>query len=172
MGYVIRGLFPAPKPCPKPSQGSWIGFEVESSTVIDLEQAQVRGFQGLIRSIPADPAQPSVQDNSEAFAVALTTAPDAYNLHPLGDVGYIRGVLDARLAALGAEPRRTFALALSGGGIGVAFESLMFEPTAADVQAIMQIVMLRAKLADTMGVYDDPAWNGAPIVMTVNGVAV
>lgn len=113
--FVIRGIFPIPKPNPKPAIPPWIGFQVEASTTIDLAAAEVRGFQGLIREVPADPTQPSTQDSSEPFTVALTPE---------------------------------------------------------DVQQIMGIVLLRAKALNTMGVYDDPAWGTAPIVMTVNGTPV
>lgn len=170
--FVIRGMFPAPKPNPKPAVAPWVGFQVEANAVIDLDAAEVRGFQGLIREVPADPTQPSTQDTSEAFTVALTRADDQVNAYPTGDVGLIRAILDARLAQLGVDPKRTFTVALSGGGIGVAFEPLTFEPTAQDIQQIMGVVLLRAKAQNTMGVYDDPAWGQAPIVMTVNGQAV
>jgi hypothetical protein len=162
---VIRGMFPAPKPCPKPSLGAWIGFQIESSAVLDLEAAEVRGFQGLIRSIPADPSQPSEQDTSEAFRVALTTAPDAANPHPGGDVGLIKDILDARIAALGVQPRRTFTIALAGGGIGVSFEPLTFEPTFTDLQQIIGIVNLRAQQQNVAGAY------GVVSTFTANGVA-
>jgi len=76
---------------------------------------EVKGYQGLIRSIPADPRERSEQDTSEAFIVHLTDE---------------------------------------------------------DIAAIMAIVLNRAKAEDIAGVYDDPAWGGAPIVMTVDGVAV
>lgn len=169
----IRGMFPVPKPCPKPALGSWIGFQVEQGAVIDLEAARVSGFQGLIRSVPPDPSQGSDQDTSEVFTVTLTTEPDAYNPHPGGDVGAIRALVDARIAALAVIPRRTFAMTLGNEeGIGVTTDPFRFEPTDNDVQQLMGIVLLRAKLHDTMGVYDDPAWNGAPIMMTVNGVPV
>ncbi len=113
--FVIRGLFPTPKPCPKPADGAWIGFQIESGVQIDTVAGEVRGFQGLIRSIPADPRERSDQDSSEPFVVHLTDA---------------------------------------------------------DVQGILAIVLSRAKADDVAGVYDDPAWNGAPIVMTVNGTPV
>lgn len=165
-------MFPAAKPCPKPAMGAWVGFQVEPSAEIDLDGAEVRGFQGLIRSVPADPSQLSTQDTSDRFVVRLTTAADPVNAHPLGDVGAIRAVLDARIASLGIDPRRTFAMRLDGGGVGVTTSGYEFAPTDVDVQAIMGVVLARARAQDTMGVYDDPAWGGAPIVMTVNGVPV
>jgi hypothetical protein len=166
---VIRGMFSAPKPCPEPAMGSWIGFQIEGAPVIDLERAEVRGYQGLIRAVAADPSDMSEQDTSKAFSVALTTEADALNASPGGDVGAIRAILDARVAALGVEPRRTFQVALGGGGIGVAYESLTFVPSDGDIQAIMQIVLARAKALDVMSAYKAP---GDVITMTVNGAAV
>ncbi len=162
---IVRGMFPVAKPNPHVTLPPWVGFQVEPSATLDLENAECRGFQGLIREVPADPTQPSTQDTSEAFVVHLTTVGDQVNPYPTGDVGAIRAILDARLAALNAQPRRTFTVALAGGGIGVAFEPLTFEPTPADVQQIMGIVLLRAKAEDTMGVYGS-------VVMTVNGAPV
>lgn len=164
--FVVRGMFGTPRPNPKTTQPPWVGFQVEAAAVVDLDAGEVRGFQGLIREVPADPSQESKADSSEPFTVPLTTAPDAVNPHPQGDVGAIRAVLDARIAALAVEPKRTFTVALSGNGIGVAFEPLRFEPTAEDVQTIMGIVLMRAKLVDTMGVY------GPDITITVNGQMV
>jgi hypothetical protein len=114
--FVIRGMFPQPKPNPKPLIAPWVGFQVEPSVQIDIPAGEARGFQGLIREVPADPSARSSQDSSEPFVVHLT---------------------------------------------------------AADVQAIMGVVLARARAEDTMGVYDDPAWPaGSAIVMTVNGAPV
>jgi hypothetical protein len=147
--------------------GAWVGFQVQASAEIDLDKGEVRGFQELIRSVPADPSQPSSGDTSEAFTVQLTD----------GDVTMIRAILDARLAALGVSPKRTFKIALDGSGaIGVTFAPQTFAPTPTDIQQIMGIVLMRAKLLDTMGVYNEPPTAEHPepytITMTVNGAPV
>ena len=161
---VIRGVFPQPKPCPKPSMGSWSHFTVEESATIDLKAGEVRGFQGLCRQQNPDPTLPDKewQDTSEAFKVALQPQ----------DVAAIEAILDARIAALGVKPERTFTLSLAGTGVGADYGALQFQPVLTDIQQIMGLVLLRAKEQDTMGVYDDPAWGGQPIVMTVDGVPV
>lgn len=105
---LIEGIFPVPKPNPKPSVAPWDRFRVESNITIDLATGEARGNQGLVRT-------DGVQTSSEPFVVQLT---------------------------------------------------------AEDIAAMLGVVLARAKAVDTMGVYDDPAWNGAPIVMTVDGVPV
>jgi hypothetical protein len=156
---IIRGMFATPKPCPKPSQGAWIGFEVEAGAEIDLVAGEVRGFQGLFRALPADPTQSAIRDTSEAFAVALTAE----------DRAAVQAVLDARIAALGVTPVRHFTARLDGGGISATYDPVAFDLTASDLQQIIGVVLLRARALDTMGVYAAP---GEVITMTVNGVAV
>jgi hypothetical protein len=166
-------MFPIPKPHPQPALGNWIGFEVQGDAEIDLDAAQVRGYQGPFRAMPADPTQPAFRDWSEAFVVELTRASDVVNPYPTGDVGAIRAVLDGEIARLALEPRRTFSVQLGGGGIGVTFDPMTVQPSDLAIQQIMGVVLARAKAQDVMGVYDDPAWPaGSAITMTVNGVPV
>lgn len=161
---ILRGMFPVPKPHPMPAMGSWVGFEVQADATLDLAAMEVRGYQGPIRAVPADPRLPGFRDWSEPFVVHLTA----------GDVAAIKGVLDARLAALGVQPRPVYSVALAGASeIGVAWDPVQLVPTEQDIDAILGVVLMRAKAEDTMGVYRDPAWPvGSEITMTVNGQAV
>src|SRR5512133_1675341 len=134
---VITGLFPIPKPSPYPAQGPWVGFQVEANPTLDLDAGEVRGYQGLVRAWPADPTTYAKADSSDPFTVTLTRSADLINAAAGGDVGSIKAVLDARIAASGFAPRPVYSMGLGGGTVGVAYDPAVLALVDADLDAIL-----------------------------------